>query len=174
MGSSRLYRKNSSQRTIGKIYSAEGKYTYVIFGRWHGRGRSCHSCVRRQRRVRAMDDGGRVEELLCHYAIAAAACRQAVESSCAKATEEIEAHIPARGRVLLSVDATNGDTMFFAPVKPDIAQRWRDKASRERDVCRAGVCSPMDLFSVHTPAPRAACRRPRTRAIHPEHACAAM
>lgn len=83
-------------------------------------------------------------------AIAAAACRQAVESSYAKATEEIEAHIPSRGRALLSVDATNGDTMFSAPVKPDIAQRWRDKASSEQDVCRAGVCSPMDRFSVHT------------------------
>jgi hypothetical protein len=82
-------------------------------------------------------------------AIAAAACRQAVESSYAKATEEIEAHIPSRGRVL-SVDATNGDTMFFAPVKPDIAQRWREKASSEQDVCRAGVRSPMDRFSVHT------------------------
>jgi hypothetical protein len=77
-------------------------------------------------------------------------CRQAVESSYAKATEEIEAHIPSRGRVLLSVDATNGDTMFFAPVKPDIAPRWRDKASSEQDVCRAGVCSSMDRFSVHT------------------------
>jgi hypothetical protein len=29
-----------------------------------------------------------------------------------KTTEEIEAHIPSRGRVLLAVDATNGDTMF--------------------------------------------------------------
>jgi hypothetical protein len=64
--------------------------------------------------------------------------------------EEIEAHIPSRGRVLLSVDATNGDTMFFAPVKPDIAQRWHDKASSEQDVCRAGVRSPMDRFSAHT------------------------
>jgi hypothetical protein len=80
--------------------------------------------------------------------IAAAACHQAVESSYAKATEEIEAHIPSRGRVLLSVDATNGDTMFFAPVKPDIAQRWRDKASSEQNVCRAGVRSPMDRLSV--------------------------
>jgi hypothetical protein len=52
--------------------------------------------------------------------------------------------------VLLSVDATDGGTMFFAPVKPDIAQRSRDKALGERDGYRASVRSPIwDRFWVH-------------------------
>jgi hypothetical protein len=114
MGSSRLYRKNSSQRTTGKIYSAEGKYTHVIFGRWRGGGRHPATLASVANAVFGpwmMEEG--LKNFYVTDAIAAAACRQAVESPYAKATEEIEAHIPSRGRVLLSVDATN-DTMFFA------------------------------------------------------------
>jgi hypothetical protein len=72
------------------------------------------------------------------------------ESSYAKATEEIERHIALRGRVLLCIDATDSDTMFFARMKPDIAQRWLDKALSEQVGYRAGVRSPMwDRFWVH-------------------------
>jgi hypothetical protein len=69
--------------------------------------------------------------------------RKTVKSSYVKATEEVEQAIASRG-------ATNGDTMFFVLVEPDIAERWRDKALSEQDGYRAGVRSPMwDRFYTH-------------------------
>lgn len=68
----------------------------------------------------------------------------------AEATAELERYLADRGRVLLSIDATDGDTMFFALVSPDIAQRWRDKALSEHEGYRAGVRSPLwDRFWVY-------------------------
>jgi hypothetical protein len=49
-------------------------------------------------------------ETLWHgYAAAAAAAEQAVR---------------AGGKVLVSIDATDGDTMFFAALAPEVAERW--------------------------------------------------
>jgi len=68
----------------------------------------------------------------------------------AQATADLEAHIAARGKVLLSVDATDGDTMLFALVAPAIADRWRDRALSEHEGYRAGVRAPMwDRFWAH-------------------------
>lgn len=79
-----------------------------------------------------------------------AAYRAMVWESYARATEQLEEHIAARGKVLLSIDATEGDTMFFARVDKDIAARWRDKALSEQDGYRAGVRAPMwDRFWNH-------------------------
>ncbi|MGF7146690.1 hypothetical protein FHS96_000299 [Sphingomonas zeicaulis] len=63
--------------------------------------------------------------------------------SYAQATHELEAHIAARGKALLSIDATDGDTMLFALVAPAIADRWRNRALSEHDGYRAGVRAPM-------------------------------
>jgi hypothetical protein len=68
----------------------------------------------------------------------------------AKATEELEQQIAARGKVLLSIDATDGDTMFFALVDPNIAVRWRGKGLSEEKGYYAGVRPPMwDRFWDH-------------------------
>ncbi|MEN5081921.1 hypothetical protein ABE438_05500 [Bosea sp. TWI1241] len=80
----------------------------------------------------------------------AAAYRRTVWENYARATEQIEAQIAAGGRVLLSIDATGGDTLFFALVAPEIAERWRDRALAEQDGYRSGVRSPMwDRFWDH-------------------------
>jgi hypothetical protein len=134
----------------GKIYSVEDKYTYEIFDTWRddnvidpatlpSAAKAVFGPWTRMEEIPDFDDEA-----------VAAAYRKTVESSYAKATEELEQHIGSRGRVLLSVDATNGDTMFFAVVEPDIAERWRDKALSEQDGYRAGVRSPMwDRFYTH-------------------------
>lgn len=68
----------------------------------------------------------------------------------AQATAELEAHIAARGKALLSIDATDGDTMLFALVDPAIADRWRNRALSEHQGYRAGVRAPMwDRFWSH-------------------------
>ncbi|AHE55274.1 hypothetical protein NX02_18025 [Sphingomonas sanxanigenens DSM 19645 = NX02] len=73
----------------------------------------------------------------------AAAYRARAWDSYAQATAELEAHIAARGKALLSVDATDGDTMLFALVAPAIADRWRNRALSEHQGYRAGVRAPM-------------------------------
>lgn len=73
--------------------------------------------------------------------------RKTVWNQYAKAPEELEEHIRSRGKVLLSVDATDADTMFFAAVAPEIADRWRGKALAEQDGYRSGVWPPLwDVF----------------------------
>lgn len=71
------------------------------------------------------------------------AFREAVWNSYAKAVEQIEDQLAQQGKALLSIDATEGDTMFFALVAPETAARWRDKALCEYDGYRAGVRAPM-------------------------------
>lgn len=68
----------------------------------------------------------------------------------AEATKELERYMADRGRILLSIDATDGDTMLFALVSPEIAARWRDRALGEHEGYRAGVRSPMwDRFWIY-------------------------
>ncbi|WP_320203997.1 hypothetical protein [Agrobacterium rosae] len=69
--------------------------------------------------------------------------RDLVWAQYAEATKELEQSIQASGKVLLSIDATDGDTMFFALVHPEIADRWRDKALSEHAGYRSGVRSAM-------------------------------
>ena len=67
-----------------------------------------------------------------------------------KATEELEQHMAARGKVLLSIDVTEGDTLFFALVDADTAARWRGKALCVEDGYYSGVRPPMwDRFWDH-------------------------
>lgn len=42
----------------------------------------------------------------------------------AAAAKAAEAAISAKGRVLVSIDATDGDTLFFAALGPALAERW--------------------------------------------------
>jgi hypothetical protein len=68
----------------------------------------------------------------------------------AQATIDLEAHIAAHGKALVSVDATDGDTMLFALVAPAVADRWRNRALSEHEGYRAGVRAPMwDRFWAH-------------------------
>lgn len=66
-----------------------------------------------------------------------------VRNSYATAVGQIEQLIAANGKVLLSLDATAGDTMMFIQVAPQVAERWRDRALVEFDGYRAGFRSPM-------------------------------
>ncbi|MGY8677425.1 hypothetical protein Q2941_06365 [Bradyrhizobium sp. UFLA05-153] len=130
-------------RNQDKICSAEDKYLIEIFGRWRDDGvidptalppavKAVFGPFITQDEIPDLSD----EDTTSAY-------RRTVWSLYAQATEELEQHIGSRGRVLLSIDATDGDTMFFALVKREIAQRWRDKALSEQDGYRAGVRSPM-------------------------------
>ena len=135
----------------GKIYSVEDKDSYQIFNRWRDEGvidpATLPSAAMAVFGPWIMGVG--FKTFNGDEAAAVTYCKT-VESSYAKATEEIEQHIASRGWVLLSVDATNGDTMFFAMAKLDIAERWRDRALSEQDGYRAGVRSPMwDRFWDH-------------------------
>jgi hypothetical protein len=47
-------------------------------------------------------------------------------------TRELERDLESRGKALLSIDATDGDTMFFALVDSVIAKKWRNKALAEQ------------------------------------------
>ncbi|MGY8668164.1 hypothetical protein Q3C01_38170 [Bradyrhizobium sp. UFLA05-109] len=134
----------------GKLCSAEDKYLNEIFGRWRNQGAIDPTAL--PPAVKAVfgpcitPEG--IENLSDENSVSA--YRKTVWSLYAQATEELEQHIGSRGRVLLSIDATDGDTMFFALVTPEIAQRWRDKALSEQDGYRAGVRSPMwDRFWDH-------------------------
>jgi len=132
----------------GKLDSVEDKYTYELLWNWSEAGvidpatlppaaKAVFGPIFDEAIEESDDEAG-------------AAYRALAWDSYAKATQELEEHIAARGRVPLSVDATDGDTMYFALVAPDVAERWRDKALSEHQGYRAGVRSPMwDRFWDH-------------------------
>lgn len=45
-------------------------------------------------------------------------------SGYAAAAAAVEAAVRAKGKVLVSIDATEGDTLFFAALAPEVAERW--------------------------------------------------
>lgn len=54
--------------------------------------------------------------------------RKVLWQNYAKLTEAVEESFRAKGLALLSIDATDGDTMFYAVVDADIAKRWLGKS----------------------------------------------
>lgn len=130
----------------GKLSSAEDKYTFEIFALWQEAGvidaATLPPIAKAVFGPLIAGDGPDEGE--------AQAYRDLVWMHYARATRELEQHIADRGRVLLSIDATDGDTMLFAVVTPDVGDRWRDKALSESAGYRAGVRSPMwDRFWAH-------------------------
>lgn len=128
-----------------KLHSIEDKYTAEIFAIWQDEGIVDEATLPEAAKavfgplITGAEPAGGIKPY-----------HDLVWTKYAEATKELEAHIADRGRVLLSVDATDGDTMFFALVSPDIADRWRDRALSEHQGHRAGVRSPMwDRFWVH-------------------------
>lgn len=123
----------------GHLISVEDKYTYEIFQYWHQEGLLKAEALPPAAKAfltPILDGKGFTnEQLAAYYEVAWA--------NYAKATEEIEALFAAQGKTLLSVDATQGDTLFFALVDKEVAERWRDKALSEEAGYRAGVRSPM-------------------------------
>lgn len=88
----------------------------------------------------------RVFELLDSMAGQSAASQRDLEeiyANYAPATQALEDYLAQRGKVLLSVDPTEGDTMFFALVSPSVAERWRDRALGEWPKYESGIRSPM-------------------------------
>ena len=131
----------------GKFISVEDKYTGEIFALWQEAGVIDGKTLPPAAKAvfGPLIDGDEEPE-----GQAAEAYRKLVWRDYAQATQELERHIAARGRVLLSIDATGGDTMFFAVVSPEIAARWRDRALSEHGGYRAGVRAPMwDRFWDH-------------------------
>lgn len=129
----------------GKLHSVEDKYTSEILSIWQEGGIIDKTTL------------GPVANAVFGPLIigeqppgAINAYRDLVWAQYAEATKELEQSIQDSGKVLLSIDATDGDTMFFALVPPGIADRWRDKALSEHEGYRAGVRSPMwDRFWVN-------------------------
>lgn len=128
-----------------KLHSVEDKYTAEIFSIWQDDGIIDEKTLPPVAKAvfGPLIVGEEPPEGVEHY-------RDLVWKQYAQATSDLERYIADRGRVLLSVDATDGDTMLFALVAPDIAARWRDKALSEHEGYRAGVRSPMwDRFWVY-------------------------
>jgi hypothetical protein len=132
----------------GKLSSVEDKYTAEIFATWAASGVIDASTLSP---VAKAVFGPLIDARLgTGEDVVDPVYRDMVWSRYAQATEELERHVAERGRVLLSVDATGGDTMFFAVVTPEIAERWRDRALSEHEGYRSGVRSPMwDRFWNH-------------------------
>ena len=135
----------------GHLQEIEDKYTFEILHRWRDEGL-----------VQPADFPPEADALfgtiLDAQRMAAAVAspesqatfRAGIWPIYAVATAQLEAHIAARGRTLLSVDATQGDTLFFALVDEPLAARWRDKALCEEAGYRSGVRSVMwDRFWPH-------------------------
>jgi hypothetical protein len=127
----------------GHIQSAEDKYMNELFAKWRDQGlieidrlppeaRQLFGTLLDPAYFGEKENSPRI-----------AAFRKFAWDNYAKATEQLEAHINARGKILLSIDATDGDTVFFALIEPALAERWRDKALSEQDGYRGGVRAPM-------------------------------
>jgi hypothetical protein len=132
----------------GKLDSVEDKYTLELLWRWRDTG----VIDRANLPSAAAAVFGPILDVRAPdwFTHGWSTYRRLVWNSYAEATRELEAHIARRGKVLLSIDATGGDTMFFALVEPGIATKWRNKALSEHDGHRAGVRAPMwDVFWGH-------------------------
>lgn len=132
----------------GHLSSVEDKYTYELLQIWNDdKVVDADSLPEPAKTVFAPFLKG---NSLHKSAEEIAAYRTLVWENYAKATEQLEEHLATRGKILLSIDATDGDTMLFALVGKDVAARWRDRALSEQDGYRAGVRAPMwDRFWAH-------------------------
>lgn len=132
----------------GHLSSVEDKYTYELLQIWNDdKVVDADSLPEPAKTVFAPFLKG---DSLDKPAEEVAAYRTTVWENYAKATQQLEEHLAARGKILLSIDATSGDTMFFALVDKSIAAHWRDRALSEQDGYRAGVRAPMwDRFWAH-------------------------
>jgi len=129
----------------GKLHSVEDKYTNEILWHWRDIGALDPATLPPASSVVFTPILNGSFEMPNDQRLNA--YREFVWHNYAKATEELEQHMAARGKMLLSIDATDGDTMFFALASPQIAERWRDTALSEHDGYRSGVRSPMwDVF----------------------------
>jgi hypothetical protein len=128
----------------GLLDAAEDKYTRELLVQWDARGLIAGTALPpAAKTVFGPLISGRRVWLRCAY-------RRRCWTLYAQATVELEQQVAARGRALLSIDATGGDTLFFAAVDPAVAARWRGKAFSEEDGYYAGVRPPMwDRFWDH-------------------------
>jgi hypothetical protein len=129
------------------IESTEDKYTWEMFGDWQ---------TRKIIDVETLPPAGRgVFETMAKASFSLDEgeqdrYRRFVWQNYAQATLELEQQIAASGRVLMSVDATSGDTLFFALVAPGVARRWQERAFSDQGGYRAGLRLPMwDRFWDH-------------------------
>ena len=60
-----------------------------------------------------------------------------------EATQQLERQIESRGKVLLSVDATEGDTLFFVALSPDLGRRWSGRGMATTDSGRVAGVRPV-------------------------------
>jgi len=133
-------------RARGWLSSVEDKYTFEIVKAWQSKGWIAPLLPPAVKAVFGpfldpdlvdpkFSFDGYSRDLWAHYA---------------DATKEIEQSFWSHGKVLLSIDATDGDTLFFAAVAPDVAARWCDKALCAWQGYYAGVRRPMwDCFYAH-------------------------
>jgi hypothetical protein len=78
--------------------------------------------------------------------------RKALWQHYAGLTEAVEASFRAKGLALLSIDATDGDTMFYAVVDAEIAKRWLGKTFNPVSTTAyvGGIRAPMwDRYWAH-------------------------
>lgn len=68
---------------------------------------------------------------------------ETLERNYAAATRQLEEYFAAQGKVLLSVDATSGDTLHFALVEPEVAARWRNVRLSDHGPYTPGIRDPL-------------------------------
>jgi hypothetical protein len=135
----------------GYLYSVEDKYTPEIIDRWltdevfdlqalPTDARALLCAIRDNDMFELEEDEDRLEQLY-----------EQLFRIFGAGTRALEAQLEAQGRALLSVDATDGDTMFFAVVQKSVADSWCSKAFAETaEGYRPGIRPPMwDRFWYH-------------------------
>ncbi|MBH1450063.1 hypothetical protein I5U30_18465 [Stenotrophomonas maltophilia] len=127
-----------------KLTAVEDKYSYELFALWAETGALDPATLSPAAKgLFGPLIEGSTPDMEADGEAGLAAYQARAWESYAQATADLEAHIAARGKALLSIDATDGDTMLFALVTPAIADRWRNRALSEHEGYRAGVRAPM-------------------------------
>ena len=131
----------------GYIQSVEDKYTYDILGEWQRdklidvdalpvAGRGVFGPIAKM----DFPENKKKNEDYSRF----------VWENYGQATRELEQQIALSGRLLMSVDATSGDTLYFVVIKPEIAERWQDRAFSNEAGYQAGLRPAMwDRFFDH-------------------------
>lgn len=140
----------------GRVHSFEDKYSNEAFAFWEDEGWiSLDNLPKPTRRLltRLRDWPEDADE---EDPAELRAIRALLWNGYGAATAALEAQFEARGRSLVSLDATDGDTTFFAAVLPQVAARWVGRgfgafaSPFDKQPYEGGVRKPMwDRFFDH-------------------------
>lgn len=139
----RIWLATVSRLRDGKfIDSAEDKYSPEVFLEWRDRGLIDPTTFGPAAKAAFGNIFGQSPESVGDNPEDYAALGAAFRANFAGACAEIEKQIAERGKTLASVDDAGGDTMFFALLSPQQAERWMDRAFAMDGATQYGVRTP--------------------------------